>query len=214
VDKPEVSEVELLRKQLADSQSMIGRQANELGQLRKHVTDMTPKPEPVTPDQVLTDPVGSTKKLVQEELNERRVREQEQQKAIYDQRVATANFLAQQVPDIVDLIPDMAEIARQDGVPEEYIERFKQDILTESPFITIQLAKRAKMLREVNELRNGKKALERKPGELVDKINKAAKTRPAVSGGHGHTNPSGIQGLTREQVAKMSTAELDELLKG
>ena len=204
--------IERMSKQLADSQSMIGRQANEIGELRKK---LTPKPEPVTPDEVLTNPVGATKKLVAEEIAEREQRKQEEYNAMIQARTQAAQFLAQAVPDIMELLPTMAEIAEQeDGVPKEFVERFKADPLSEAPIITVQLAKRARLKRELLELKTKTGELEQKPGELIDKINQAAKTRPAVTGSHGHAGKStGTTGLTRDQIRKLSDKELDELIK-
>lgn len=202
-----------LMKQLEDAQSMIGRQANEIGNLRKTVAEMTPKPAPVTADQVLSDPVNSTKKLVQEELAERQRKDQEAAQAQRAYMEQAAKFITEKVPNVIDLLPAMAEELKEDGLPDDYIQQFIKNPLSENPVIVVQLAKRAAMKREVLELKNGKIELERKPGELVEKINQAAKTKPAVSGSHGRASGTGTSGYTREQITKMSTKELEELMK-
>lgn len=205
-----------LRKQLEDSQKFIGRLGNELGQLRKQLTEKTaPPPDPVTPDQVLTDPVGATTKLVDQRLSEREQRKQAEIEQIQQQRIATAQFLSQAVPDIIELLPEMAEAAKEDGVPPELVERFKTDPLSENPFITIQLAKRAKLNRELKQLRAEREELKAQPKRVIDSVNQAARAKPAVSASHGRTDPhSGESNFNRAQIAKMSDAELLKLMKG
>lgn len=211
---PAQSEIELLKKQLADSQSFIGRLGNELGQLRKQLSERdAPKADPVTPDQVLTDPVGATKRIVQETISEAKQREQAQIEQVQQQRIATAQFLSQAVPNIIELLPDMAEVAKSDGVPAELIERFKTDPLSENPFITVQLAKRAEALRELKKLRAEQEELRAQPKRVLDSVNQAARARPAVSAAHGRTEPpSGDSQFDRAQIARMSDAELLKLM--
>jgi hypothetical protein len=212
------AEVAKYQKMVQDSQSMIGKQANEIGTLRKQVAELSARVNPpapkVQPDEFFQNPTEATKKIVREVQEEVNSEAETHRTAVIEARTQSAHFISGVVPNVMDLIPEMKEVALSDGIPADRVEAFAQDILSESPLIVVQLARRAEQLKRVRELETENKQLKQKPGQMLKRIEQATKAKPSVSSVSGRTDAQlGDSEMDRKSIASMSDAELDILIK-
>lgn len=200
-----------------DTLSRADRQATELGNLRE-VTDRRLARKEADPDDD-DDPEAEegfvTKKDVDDQV------EAAIAKRDYDAHTASIDAAAERdklkaaVPDLEDLKDTIVEIARGDGVQEEYIERFKQDPLSMPSNVVQHLAGRARDKQDVKAALARVESLETEiktlKGESVEditkKVNRAANEKPRVSA----ASTSAPSVLTLEDDSGVELAPTEDL---
>lgn len=157
------TEAEVLKKQVADKEAFIQRQAAEIGELRKIAVANPPQTAQPQQPQVkiyTEDEINSTwyenpAKAFQMAEHNKQVQAYTQQAHISAVAKQTESTLRQLVPDIDDLKDSMAELALQDGYNPQQVAWFKQNPFVNSdPVILYQYAQRAKAIKEINTLKS------------------------------------------------------------
>jgi len=221
-------------KQLQDKEAFIQRQSNEIGELRKSVTDLqafllqNQQQQPVenkgvseaddamgdaSEEDYFDNPQAAIDRRVNQILQEREAQKVNNDNAHLIQIEQSKRFVKEYVPNIDDLLDDMAVLAKEDGYSEENISSFKADPYGSSdPNILIQYAKRAELKRSLNSMENGGV----NPDNSEAQLNKMVNADGNIGSLNGKTPPSPrgqAKELTTSQVSNMSDAELEDFLK-
>lgn len=208
--------LEKSQKQNRDQKSFIDRQANELGLLRRQVAERI---------QARAERIRSGQLTEDQEFEERTaiVREKEALEDLGHQEQALQFYRTNYETVVSHLgegplpVEDMAEIFREDGVPEEGIQAFKQNPLSVPAVGLIQAAKRAKertALKEIfgiaKRLHEENKQLKQKPKQVVRNLNAALNAGPSITG----STSGGVSTdrINVKDVSSLSDADLDALL--
>lgn len=232
-DTPPENELEKLNKRLQDKETMIGRQANDIGTLRTQVailqeqlariqkcpqpTGDPAKAEPpkakIDPDKFFEDPVSHVEKIAQQIVSNALSMQTKQQSEEKDKaeaaRKATFEAVTAKVPveEFSELMPTILEVLVEDEVDPDEINAFAADPLRFSPKAILSLIKRARLVRQVKgpEKTPEPPPAKAKPGNPGTVLN--SKTGRGTESGKRSGMPS------REQIAEMSDEELDAYLK-
>lgn len=195
------SEWEKLQQRLKDKDSEIGRQGNEIGELRKAreslkaIQATLPVDEAAERERLndlaMTDPVAFQEQLAH--LNERKQRAAEQQQIVKRLESLGKNKQAieQFIPDLADSLDDIAALLKEDGVEDGAIDGFKAQPWQVDPAIVHNLKMRAVLNKEnatlkaeVEKLKQENAQLKSKPGKVLDQIERTANSQ-AMNGGTG-----------------------------
>jgi len=149
-----VSETEKLRRDNENLQKLNGHLGNQLGLLRKPPVVLP------TDTEMLSEPVASTKKVVEATLNEKEQITQAQAELTRRRSEEVVSVVRDNVPDFSEHIEGMAKILAEHKAPAEFIAMFKSNPVHVIPDAghLIQLAARAKE----------RKLTEAKDAEIVD----------------------------------------------
>lgn len=204
--------------QLEQQETFIQRRNNEVGELRKQLTQSKGQLEQALGEKWVENPAEALK-------DAQKIQELDKEIKDLDQNMSTVQtiherqktFLNHINPGAVDF-GEMVRCLQDDGIDAQYIEGFKQNpYLVADGAELIHLAKRAQgrtalreLVKTVRTLQNQIKALKGKPNEVLKKVQNAAKVSPQVTAAKGSAN-----GKTNNSFnpALMSDAEIDEFLK-
>lgn len=209
-DEPKVDPIEekiaKLEKRLNDKESMIQRQANELGELRrlKREAELAAHREKIK-EQFFEDPIAGARAVAALDAAEMEGKREE---------------VLAVIPDFEDLVDTMVEVAREDGEPESAIRAFKANPFHPPVSFLSQYAKRAKAKSEAKakeseaeRLKAELEASKRKTKDTLDRVARHAEAAPAVTAGSGGSTRSTREAsLTEESIAEMSDADLERML--
>lgn len=216
--KPEQSDdPEVLKKRIKDKEQMLGRQAWELGQLRKKRAELESKlselskkiEQPETPED-----------LVDHKLDLRDTQQALRGVDVEETR-AKSRAVVESLIEPQEGLPDaMIECLKSDGIGDDYIAAFNADPYgVASAGEIVQIAQRAKERLRAQQLYNlcqqllkEREELQKKPEALLDKVDKALRSGPSVSASNGRTSQrSG--GVDSSQLTGMSLEQLYAGLK-
>lgn len=216
-------EIERLKKQLADKDAFIGRQTTEIGNLRQKANALRDEAR----EGFAEDPVAATEKIAEARALDSQIADRERTAQEY----ATRDFVSERVPGFDGMIDDIAGLVDEDmargGFTEdqrkEVIAKFKAKPYAEQPEILYNLALRAQEKRKASTLETQLKelaakvdTLSKKPGEVAAKIEAAARSAPtltAAASGASTSSSAPHAGVTESDLANLSDAELEALLK-
>lgn len=192
-----------LTKRYENATQLIGRQGQELGELRQlRAQTEVPKPAPKSKEEALDDFVKDPVKAIQEEIARREFTKQQEQLAAQTIWNRNQERLAQAVPNLDSLVPTILEIAKADGVqnptPQMWVETMRTN-----PEVAFLYAKRAQDRLAYAQASN-------KGGDVLRKAAAATKRGPTLASATG-TSPKSAS-LRRSDIADLSDAQLAKLL--
>jgi hypothetical protein len=219
-----LKELEATKQRLTDKDKFIQRQGNEIGELRKFAP-----PEEVAriKEAVKTEydrihyeqgpfAADEYKKQVEKQINE----EMQSREVLsnIEKIQTTRQRIVEKLPTFETTIDDMADSLKEDGVPDNLIAAFKQNpyLVDYGELLNINKAAIARKQlslknQEVESLKVRIAELEKKPGELIDKINSANRTISGKSAGV--SSPNGTVDLSNINPRTMSYKQLKEFEK-
>lgn len=225
-------DAEKLQKMFEDSQKMIGKQGNELGHMRKRNAELeeliakflSKKNEP-TDDEPDPEAWENPRKAAREEFTRMQAEEALRKNQSVAQRDRIRETINQIHPDFDDSL--LIEAAKDDGVPEEelqnvidsiwtietdpeFLER-RQQLLIHTQIQRARLIRENKQLKE--ELANSKEASKGAKKNILSNIKKAAKKSAPSTVGTGSSGITDISAMTPEQISRLSSTQLEELLE-
>ncbi len=214
----EPTEAEKLQTQLQEKEKFIQKQANEIGDFRKR------ERERLEAQQSRLDPL-------KEEYGEETVKDiSTATKEDMDRNAALSNLeefnrsqmaahnqtiVLGEIPDTLNMIDDIAELARKDGFPDEKISAFKKDpFATSDPDIILSYARQIKATNENNALKAELEQLRQKQEGTLKKIEEASNTSSGLTGrvASSSGNDASIS-ISEAQVPNLSDAELEKALQ-
>ena len=215
------SELEKLRKRVQDKEEFIQRQAREIGELRKLVREalgaetvgteqgLQQKGEEGLNDEVFFEkPVEAVKKTVEQILAER----ERQIQAEAQRALEVEKTVKERVPDFEKYIDEIAELAKEDGYPDEAIAAFKANpYMGSDPHVLLSYARRVEAARQLNQLKAELEKAKKAPEEFLKKIQKAASGTSTLSNVAPST-PKDRTEFSEKTITSLSDAELDKLL--
>lgn len=209
-EEPEETEADRtakLEKQLKDKEEFIQRRNSEIGALRQQIQALqTQVPQQPAEDEFYANPYDAVQKVLAAERQNAAVQALQAQAAVMQNELAVKSA----IPEIDALIDDIAKLAEQDGLPPENIRNFKANPYNDDPAILIQYANRAKLAKELADMRAQIEALQKKPETIVKKIEQAAHShRPLTS----NTGQSGTPNTADIPSHRLTDQELDDLLR-
>lgn len=205
------TQVEKLEKRLKDKDDFINRRNAEIGELRKKAT----LNREVLSEKIFTDPVGAFQDMqvandAQKEIS----------------RIETSQFIDINKKAVLDAMPNFEtlkdtifEIAKEDGLPEQNLAAFKENLYAEPAEVLYILGKRAEQRiainardKELSDLRNKIKELEGKPDALLQKIEKASNSNSLTGKSGGAGNSKDV--VLNKPLHQLSQAELRKIIDG
>ena len=119
------------------------------------------------------------------------------------------NFIGSQVKDSDALVENVRELLKADGVPEQQAGRV--DVFGMNQDTAYNLFKRAELARENGELKAEIERLRGNRGNVLDSIDRAARSGGRVAGKAGNSVTE-VPELTRERIRSMSLDEKKKML--
>lgn len=205
-----------LEQQLRDQQLKYDRQGTEVGELRNHLKaqkDMLM--QSIQEDQdngfskLADDPFGAMRQHEQKRAELHRIHQQEQMLNFQERVQMNKNFIGSQVKDSDALVENVRELLKADGVPEQQAGRV--DVFGMNQDTAYNLFKRAELARENGELKAEIERLRGNRGNVLDSIDRAARSGGRVAGKAGNSVTE-VPELTRERIRSMSLDEKKKML--
>lgn len=222
---PSFEEHERLKKQIKAKEEMIQRQGNEVGALRKKITELqaliqksAPKDENEWYDKEFAEkPHEAIKNTVNRTLQENELNKTNEELAQIEARHElerrefarqenNRTYLQQNAPDFdVKLV---AEVLRNDGkVSEETIKGFIENPYKEDPGLILELHRRGKLLQQNKEYQKRLEEAKTKPNKIIKNLKKSARS-PIEK-----IAPAGAKDYRLNvDVSKLSDKELEEII--
>lgn len=203
-----LAKISNLEKRVTDKDVMIGRQGNEIGDLKKKVQGNPPPPIPKpTPEEFFTDPSTATEKVLfgmRKQEEDARTRYNEQVGEWMGRNQALTEGL---IPEFSKLVPEIKDMLIND---DKYDPQIANAFAT-NPYLTdaitlIQLGKRLQMKKEWETAKNRLEELEKKPGKILKKIETAS--RSITTSKAGQVRQPISMPLSDKQISEMSDDEL------
>ena len=195
-----------LKKQIEDKERFIQARNREVGELRKLIASFYEKPKDhVDEYEFLQRPYEETKKTAIEVIRQFREAELKKQK-----------LFNQFIPDLHELKKDIAQIALQEGEAQENVEAFLDNPYDSDINVVRYYAEKARSAKKLSEMQKQieemKKRLSEIPQDVLSRIQSAAKEK-VITAKSAEKEISGLKDISEQQLASLSDAELEELLK-
>lgn len=208
------SENREMKERNANLQRLNGNLSNEVGVLRRKLTEPEPEPEPEPTDlDALEKPVDTMKKVASTVLEQAEAEKRKRADLQYKKMVEVASELTQRVPDFAEHIDEMAAILEKEDASPQFLRAFRHNpvaVIQDVPHL-VHLAERAKYAKRVSELENQLKEAQAAPDKMAKGLKDAATAVPAVSSQNVRTPPKKPVGNI--DFTKMSDAELNKFLE-
>lgn len=212
------AELDTLKKAHENLQGLYGRQANELGSLRRRFAQPEPEaPKKPTNEEFLENPSEATEKLLAAKEAEQRiqaVRAQNELAQIHD-------VVANAIPTFVNDFPTVIQmLVDEDKVDPSQLTQFQQNPYQLGPAALYHMTKRAqarnelvKTRAEVERLKGELEQARKAPGKIADKINNGLRSSSApTSLPPTKTNPALIP-TNSADMARLTDEELERAIK-
>lgn len=198
-----------LKKQVTEKEKIFQRQANELGELRKKA--VIDKEE--IREKFDLDPVEAVKIIRDAEQAENRIKQIEEDSYLSEIKGAMYN----RISDFDSLLEPMTQILKDvDNLPEDAVNNFKRDpFRVASPDVLINLANRAKLMKENLALKNEIESLKTKATTVAENISRVAREGNVIKATFGGTSKvsTDYSSITDESLSQLSDAALEEIIK-
>ena len=199
-------------------ESVLGRQGQQLGDLRKQIETLTqqltvwesPEEQDKFNDKFIHNPYQAAIEITKKERETEQTRKQLQELQRLELAKTNEIYIKEKIPNFDELKEDISEILRSDGVAEPIVKAVMSDIYVEDPAILMQLAKRAEIVKENRELKSRFNNEKSKSDRVLGNVEKAAEMRTALN----TKTPSSTRGmgvLTEQQIWAMSPEEVKVL---
>lgn len=198
-----------------DGKRFIGRQSQEIGQLRKSLQDTNAKLLANLDEKQLTDQQGAVEDILEIKENKKKIEELDAQENQLKKVFFTREIVSRYVKPDETSMPDMVAELKRDGVADDFIQAYQQNPFgVSSPAEIIHLAKRASMRKDIVDLMNYAKGLEKqlknKTPEVLDRVTKALSSSVSVNGSAA-TSGKPVQSV--QEVVGWGDDELDAFLE-
>lgn len=198
-----------LKKQVSEKEKIFQRQANELGELRKKSV--------INNDEIrekfAIDPVEAVKVIRDAEDAENRIKQIEEDSYLSEIKGAMYNKIA----DFDVLLEPMSQILKDiDKLPEEAVNDFKRDpFRMASPDVLINLAGRARLMKQNLALKNEIETLKTKASTVAENISRVARESNVIKANSGGTSKvsTDYSSMTEESISDLPDTALDEIIK-
>lgn len=183
------SEREKLLERLRHKEQFIQRRSQEIGTLRKNLKDATEQLKSGLEAKYLDNPVQATEDVLKIKENESKERDLAIGQAELVKRHHAESLVAAFLPAAAFDVDAMVEALKEDGIDPEYLGRFRADpYQAATPDSLIHLAKRAQAQKTLAQVTNyarhlyeENERLKNKTGEVMRKVDKAARTPMAIT---------------------------------
>lgn len=202
--------VESLKKQLANLQTLYGRQSNELGQLRAKL-----KAKP-TQEQFDEDPVKATEELQEHNKTTEKIQQLEQEQKTVELVTQNMEYAKSYSPDLESNAQTIYNLlVSEDGISPTEAQQFMGQIYLANPLAVYHLNQRARAVKAVQTLKAEIEKLKAEPKKVVQKIAEINKAVPSVTSSTGQSSvPTGVGvPFSDAELANMPTADLEAALK-
>ena len=198
-----------LKKQVSEKEKIFQRQANELGELRKK----TAINKDEIKDKFNDDPVEAVRVIREAEDAENRIKQIEEDSYLSEIKGAMYN----RISDFDSLLEPMTQILKDiDKLPEEAVNDFKRDpFRMASPDVLINLAGRARLMKENLTLKSEIETLKTKTSTIAENISRVARESNVIKATSGGTPKviTDYSSLTEESISELPDTALDEIIK-
>lgn len=218
-DKP--SEVEVLKdqvekltKRLDDKGSFVGRQSEEIREMRMLASQNTGKTQAQLKEEFNAKYQEDPQAAVQEELDRRDAERQLQYLDSQKQSMKTKAFVEEKFPNFSKDISDIAQIALDTGYPEEAVNRFKLNPFAEEAGLLLNLAKSHQLIQEKKNLETQLNEIKGRSAQEASKVDEVSRLSNTVKAGSGKTSPvKDWSHVTKENMRHLPVDELREFVK-
>ncbi len=212
------TEHEKLKERWANQEKLLQRFGNEVGIMRK----MSPEEvqtrlqkirDMYNPESENFDPVRGSEEI--QRLRSDQVKEAQQEEVAKTVRriSETKEAIKQFAPDFETGIEDLANIIKEDGAPEQFVQAFRVNPYALDHTTLYNMHKRALLSKEnvglkaeVERLKAENESLKKKPDEMLRKIEEAGKFKPERAASRGASSQSA--GLYEKLPSQMTREEL------
>lgn len=224
---PEVEELraknEKLSRQLETTEAFVQRRNNEIGDLRKKLTEYKEKLEANLEMKHIEDPKGAMKDTLELEKIESSLDELNTEEEANSNFVIAQKFIAKNLKEDEMDVDAMCAVLEADGANPEYIRMFRANpIQSARPTEIVQLGKRAseraRLAKAVGFLRNLyeenqalKAAAKQNPKKMLNRIQKNLASSPGLSGAK--ATRAIKSSVSVEDLTDIDDNELEALLK-
>lgn len=193
-----MKDLELQKEQNRHAQSLIDKQGNEIGDLRK----LKESTSEMTSDEYLNkfadDPVQAQKELLQAELDRRESVKAEKEQQIAQNRSTVLSI----VPDFDSHIEGIKEWYKGKGASEDFVGSLNSQALVSNVDLAVALAEIQSLNKQLSETKS-------KNDNVINKLNSS---NTVVSGKSGQSVNSDSTIQMPSQVTELSDKQLKELL--
>jgi predicted RNA-binding protein YlqC (UPF0109 family) len=212
------AELEKVKAEKENLDPVIGRQGQELGTLRKKITELEsqiketndPKKLEELNDKFIENPYLASLEVSRQEretAEKKQVLERLQREEYTKTNAETVKRI---VPKFEELKPEIEEILKEDSIDPNIIKDVMNDIYSENPAILIQLGKRAELLRRTKQLEAVVNKEKGKNERILDNVSKTAQQinlNGKTAGGTANSIPS----LSAVDIYSMNYEEITAL---
>lgn len=214
---PDYEEIaEGLKQRVERQDTLLAKMGTELGMLRKTSPEEEREKLQELRDLSVEDPIAFQEKY-EEYKNEKR---SEEERKFVDWTAQNKATVENMVPDFNESISDIVEILEADKISSENIAIFKNDPFKTPGELLFMLHKRAAVVKEnkalsskVFDLEAKISELEKKPGDILSKIEAATGKQPLTNKSGGVTKqpnklyPTATHRMSREDLVKIVEGE-------
>ncbi len=218
VEKSEVEvlkdQVDKLTKRLDDKQQFVGRQSEEMREMRMLASENTGKTPAQLKEEFNARYQEDPHAAMQEELDRREAAKQLQSLNAQKQSGQVKAFVEERFPNFSKDIPEIAKIALDTGYPEEAVNRFKLNPFAEEAGLLLNLAKNHQLAQEKKGLETQLSEIKGRSTQEANKVDEASRLSNTVKASSGQTSPTkDWSHVTRENMRLLPPDELREFVK-
>lgn len=217
------AENEKLQNAVKSQDKLLAKLGTEVGLLRKKTPDEEREELSLIRDAWLEDPEEGARlfseRQKRQEEGEALLKEYQASNATKEKEVQLLQFfnetkevVSQKIPDFESSVLGIAKLIDSDGAGKETIEAFKQNPYILGGEMLINLYDRHKLNLEVERLKTENEQLKKRPGAILQKMEKVAQTSN-VSGKSGGA-VSAVPGSENKPISSLSREELRKIQTG
>ena len=208
-----------LKERWANQEKLLQRFGNEVGIMRKMSPEVVQERlqkirDMYNPDSEIFDPVQGNEEIQRLRSDQTRETQQEEITRTVRKVSETREAIKQFAPDFETEIDGMANLIKEDGAGEEYVQAFRQNPYLLDHTTLYNMHKRVALSKEnvtlkaeVEKLKTENETLKRKPDEMLRRIENAGKFKPESAASKGASSQAA--GLYDKLPAHMTREELN-----
>lgn len=213
----EPTDLEKLQKQLDEKELLMQRQANELGDLRKKERErLETQPSQLDPlkETYGEETVDEISIATKAQIDRDNALSELEKDHLTQQRESNERIVLGQIPGVLDMLDDIAELAKNDGFNDANIVAFKADpFATSDPAIILSYARQVKSTRETNALKSELEKLREKQEGTIKRIEEASSSPSGLTSKVASSGNNSAVSISADQIPNLSDEDLDKLLQ-
>lgn len=210
--KPNLDDV---MRRIEGMELIFQRQASRVGDQKRQLNELVTLLRQKTPQLWEEDPAKATEVTFQMKQAEQQLAVLEEDEANTTNTLENLNVLKDKNVFAEAEPEEIAAVFEREGANPEWIQSFRSNPFSVPAAVTIHAAKQAKaervavtLYRLLQEKDRQISELKKKPGQVLNKVQQAARNIPGITGKA--ERPAGSSNLLSKDPSKMSQAELDE----